>query len=185
MAARYRLDPNLSRFTVQAFAGGLLSFLAHSPTFAVRDFAGTVELDGNPVQSMKLEMAVRADSLELMDQVKPADRREIETTMRTTVLETAAHPEIGYRSDDIAAERIGPGRHRLRIAGRLTLRGVTRTHGVEAELVVFADGLRLRGESGIRLSDYRIEPVTAVGGTIKLKDDLKVAFDIAGVPEAS
>ena len=30
--------PGQSRFTVQAFAAGLLSFLGHSPTFAVRDF---------------------------------------------------------------------------------------------------------------------------------------------------
>ena len=35
---RYRIDPGRSRFTVQAFATGLLSAFAHSPTFAVRDF---------------------------------------------------------------------------------------------------------------------------------------------------
>ncbi len=46
MTARYRLDPGQSRFTVQAFATGLLSFLGHSPTFAVRDFAGAVRFDG-------------------------------------------------------------------------------------------------------------------------------------------
>jgi hypothetical protein len=37
---RYTLDPASSRFTVQAFATGLLSALGHSPTFAVREFTG-------------------------------------------------------------------------------------------------------------------------------------------------
>ena len=45
MPARYRLDPAHSRFTVQAFAAGMLSFLGHNPTFAVRDFQGEVRFD--------------------------------------------------------------------------------------------------------------------------------------------
>jgi polyisoprenoid-binding protein YceI len=184
MTARYRFDPALSRFTVQAFATGLLSFLGHSPTFAVREFAGGLSFDDNPAHGLQLELTVTADSLELVDQVKPADRREIETTMRTDVLEISAFPEIGYRAGDCAAERIDQGRYRARIAGQLSLHGVTRPHPVTAEVVVFADGARLRGETGLRLSDFRLRPVTAVGGTIRLKDELRVAFDIAGLPEA-
>ena len=49
MMTRYRLDPGQSRFTVQAFATGMLSFLAHSPTFAVRAFRGDVEIDGTRI----------------------------------------------------------------------------------------------------------------------------------------
>ena len=45
MTARYLLDPTHSRFTVQAFAAGMLSFLGHNPTFAVTGFAGEVTLD--------------------------------------------------------------------------------------------------------------------------------------------
>jgi polyisoprenoid-binding protein YceI len=134
---------------------------------------------------VRLELTVWADSLGLVDDVKPADRQEIETTMRTAVLETATYPEVGYQADDVIADRTDAGRYRLRIAGRLTLHGVTHPHPVEAELVVFSDGVRLRGGAGLRLSDYRIKPVSAVGGTIRLKDDLRVTFDIAGMPEGS
>lgn len=183
MIVRYRFDPGLSKFTVQAFATGLLSFLGHSPTFAVRDFAGSLSFEGTPAQGLHLELTVRAGSLELVDQVKPADRREIETTMRTDVLEIATHPEIGYGAVEATAGRTEAGRYHARIAGELSLHGVSRPHRVEAEVVVFPDGVRLRGQSGLRLSDYRIKPVTAVGGTIRLKDELRVAFDIAGLPE--
>jgi hypothetical protein len=46
MAVHYRLNPGESRFTVQAFASGLLSFLGHSPTFAIRDGNMTSSLAG-------------------------------------------------------------------------------------------------------------------------------------------
>jgi hypothetical protein len=51
-------------------------------------------------------------------------------------------------------------------------------------LVVYDDGVRLAGASRLLLSEYGIRPVTALGGAIKLKDELKVSFDLAGIPEA-
>ena len=38
--------------------------------------------------------------------------------------------------------------------------------------------LRAAGEFSIRQSDYEIRPVSAAGGTVKLKDELKLALDI-------
>jgi polyisoprenoid-binding protein YceI len=185
MATRYRLDPARSTFTVQGFATGLLSFFAHSPTFAVRDFAGVLEFAGEAVAGLRLDLTVKADSLELVDRVKAEDRAEIERRMRTEVLETAAYPEIRFQAGAVANERLGPGRYRVRLAGPLALHGVTREHQADAELLIFDDGVRLRGECVLRLSDYRIRPVTALAGAIKLKDDLKVSYDLAALPEAS
>src|SRR5438105_228396 len=125
MTARYLIDPGRSRFTVQAFAAGVLSFFAHSPAFAVRDFAGEVTLD-DTVESLRLEVRVAADSLVLVDKVSAADRQEIESRMRRDVLETAAHPEITLRAGVVAAERVAAGQHRLRLGGPLSLHGVAR-----------------------------------------------------------
>lgn len=183
MTPRYRLDPGESRFTVRAFASGMLAFLGHSPTFAVRDFSGAVRFEGGTADGLRLELNVRADGLALADPVKDADRHEIEGTMRRDVLETAAYPDVRYEADEASAETMAPGRYRVRIGGRLSLHGVTRPHPVDAELLVFDDGLRLRGESSLRVSDYRIRPVTALGGTIRLKDELRLSFDLAALPE--
>jgi polyisoprenoid-binding protein YceI len=183
MTSRYRLDPGRSRFTVQAFAGGLLSFLGHSPVFAVRQFAGSVSFDDKGADTVRAEITVRPDSLELTDAVSASDRREIETTMRRDVLETATFPEIVYRVTDAAAETISPGRYRLRLGGPLDLHGVRHPQRVDAELTVYPDGIALKGGCSLRLSDYRIRPVTALGGTIKLKDEVRLAFDVIGLPE--
>jgi len=50
---------------------------------------------------------------------------------------------------------------------------------VAARVTLKGDILRAAGEVSVRLSDYEIRPVTAAGGTIKLKDELKLSFDIA------
>jgi polyisoprenoid-binding protein YceI len=181
----YRLDPTKSRFTVQAFATGMLSFMGHNPSFAVGRFGGSMRFDGGKVSGMRLRLMIEAESLALDSPGSAADRREIESRMRNEVLETATYAEIAYEGDGVASETVSPGRYRLRINGRLSLHGVTAVHPVEAELVVYDDGVRVRGESQLRLSEYRIRPVTALGGAIRLKDDLKGMFDIAGVPEAS
>jgi polyisoprenoid-binding protein YceI len=115
--------------------------------------------------------------------VSAADRKEIEGTMRRDVLETTSYPEIRYEATDVSSESVAQGRYRLRIGGRLALHGVTRSHPLDAELLVFDDGIRLQGESSLRLSDYRMRPVTALGGAIRLKDELKLSFDMAGLSE--
>jgi len=180
MTVRYRFDPGSSRFTVQAFAGGMLSFLGHSPTFAVRDFAGGMGLTGPTFAGAWLEITVQAGSLELIDAVSPGDRADIEGRMRGEVLETASYREVGFRGTDLSGEQVSVGRYRLRVDGQLSLHGVTNPHRVEAQLVIYEDGIRLSGESALRPSDYRIRPVSALGGGIRLKDHLQFSFDMVG-----
>jgi len=36
------------------------------------------------------------------------------------------------------------------------------------------------GEFTIRQSDYNIKPISAIGGGLKVKDELKFSFDIVG-----
>lgn len=185
MAIRYRFDPEKGRFTIQAFATGLLSSLGHSPTFAVRDYAGDARFGGGEIRGLELELIIYSDSLELTDRVGPVDRREIEDRMRRDVLETAVYPEIRFQAAHLADEAIAPGRFRLRIGGPLALRGVSRPQQIELELLLFKDGLGLRGGCSLRPSEFGIKPVTALAGAIRLKDELKLSFDLVAHEEES
>jgi polyisoprenoid-binding protein YceI len=177
---RYILDPAQSRFTVRAFASGLLSGLGHSPTFAIRDFGGELCFATGAPAEAAIRIAVKADSLTVTDPVNPKDREEIERRMGEEVLETARYPEVVYRGAEIAADRIADDWYRLRIAGELSLHGVKKAHPVAAQLRLLGDEMRLSGQCTLALSAYRIRPVTALGGTIKLKDELKLDFDLVG-----
>jgi polyisoprenoid-binding protein YceI len=185
MTVCYTLTPEDSRFTVQAFAGGLLSVFAHDPVSTVREFTGQLCFTPETFADATLTITVRADSLELTAGAPDKDRQEIETTMRKEVLETAAYPEIRFRSATMAATKIADNWYRLRIRGELTLHGVQHTQEIDSQLRLLDDGIRLSGEFGLALSAYRIKRVTALAGMIKLKDEVEFSFDLAGRAESA
>lgn len=181
---RYRIESVRSRFTVQAIAAGLLSAFAHSPIFSVRDLGGEARL-GATADRFEIELTIEAVSLELEGPIRDADRREMESRMRDEVLEVSAFREVAYRGRALRAETIGQGRFRLLIVGELDLHGVVRPHQVDADLVVYSDGIRLGGTGRLRMSDHGIRPVKALGGAIRLKDELTMSFDLAATPVES
>ena len=121
----YVIDQSASRFTVRAFAGGMLSAMGHSPTFAIRDFSGEATFDPAAPEQATLRIEIRADSLEVTDDIKSKDRREMESTMNEQVLESCEIPAIGFDTSATEAEALGEGRYRMNMNGNLSLHGVT------------------------------------------------------------
>jgi polyisoprenoid-binding protein YceI len=182
-AARYVVDPGRSRFVVRAFATGMFSAFGHSPTIAIRDFTGEIQILPDAVKDASLRLRIRANSLEVTDDVSDKDRREIERQMYQDVLQTDRYPEIVFESTNVSADKIAEGHNRARITGDLTLRGITRSCVIDAQVIITGDSLRAHGEFPLRQTDYNIKPVSAAGGTIKLKDELKFTFDIVARKE--
>jgi polyisoprenoid-binding protein YceI len=180
----YRLVPEQSKFAVQAFAEGLFSAFGHDPVIHIRDFAGEVQFVPGTFANASLKITVDPNSLVVGNEVKEKDRLEIERTMRGEVLETGKYAEIVFQSNNIAVNRLAQGRCRVRIIGDLTLHGVTQKNlWISAEATVSADSLRAQGEFSLKQTDFGIKPYSAAGGTIKLKNELKFSFDMAGEKE--
>ena len=55
---------------------------------------------------------------------------------------------------------------------------MTRGLTIPARVAVTGDMLRAFGEFSLRQSDYNIKPVSAIGGGLKVKDEVKFSFDI-------
>jgi polyisoprenoid-binding protein YceI len=176
---RYSIETKGSTFTVRAFATGLLSTLGHNPTIAIPDFNGEVSVNPDTVEKSSLRIEIDPASLAVTNDVSEKDRQEITRRMQAEVLETDSFPQIVYECSRVSASTIGEGQYWAALNGELTLHGVTRAQPVSARVSVIGDMLRATGEVSIRQSDYGIEPVSAVGGTIKLKDELKLSFDIS------
>lgn len=178
---RYRLDAAQSKFMVKAFAGGLLSAFAHDHNIAIKGISGEALITTDSVTPASLHMTIRADSLAITDKVSDKDRNEIETTMRTSVLEVQQYPEIVFKSTNISADKTGEGQYNAQIWGDVTLHGVTKSIWFKATVTVSDATLRARGSFALRQSDFKIKPPSAGGGTVKVKDELKFSFDIVGV----
>ena len=178
---RYSIDSSASKFLLQAFSTGLFSAFAHNPTIAIRDFQGDISftLDNGVVKDAGLHLRIRPESLEVVDDISEKDRQEIQHRMLTEVLETDRFPEIAYECSGVTASG-NADRYWLALKGDLSLHGVTHPLPVSARVVINGDALRASGECTVRQSDYDIAAVSAAGGTIKIKDELKFTFDIAG-----
>jgi polyisoprenoid-binding protein YceI len=176
---RYLIDAKGSTFIVRAFATGMLSAFGHSPTIATPDFHGEVQWSSSALEDASLRLVIQAASLTVTDDISDKDRREIERKMHAEVLETDSFPEIVYDCPRVSSfQKMGDGLYSVALNGELSLHGVTRNQPVSARVTLKGDTLRATGEFSVRQSDYEIKPVSAAGGTIKLKDELKLSFDI-------
>ncbi|MEO8026577.1 MAG: YceI family protein, partial [Bryobacteraceae bacterium] len=125
-----------------------------------------------------LKVRVRADSLEVTDDMPTKDKREIEKTMHAEVIQSDKFPEIVYESTGATSTSLSDARWQINLTGNLTLRGVTRGQKIALQVTRLGDMLRANGEFSILQTDYGIKPVSVAGGTLKLKDELKFTFDI-------
>lgn len=176
--ARYLVDPKISRLTVRVSAAGLLSALGHNPTIAVRGVAGELEFAPSSPGDSAVRIRVRANALSVQDDISEKDRREIERVMHEEVLETARFPEIVFESTRITATPAGDGPYSVTASGHLTLHGVARDQLIPAQVVQMGDTLRAFGEFPLKQAVYGIKLVSVAGGTLKVKDELRVSFDM-------
>lgn len=172
---RYVIDAGLSRFTVRVLATGFLSAFGHSPTIAIRDFEGEIQFSSDSLAEATLHLDIVAASLSVQNAISDEDRREIERVMREEVLEVSRFPHITYDCSRVS----GSLEHAVVLNGELSLHGVTRIQPVEARVSVVGNMLRASGELGLRQTEYGIKPVSTLGGALKVKDDVKLAFDLA------
>ncbi|MGB7624695.1 MAG: YceI family protein [Terriglobia bacterium] len=180
--ASFQLDPSRSRFEVRVASGGLLRAFGHDHTITVKDFSGTAEIANPAFDQSSLKLKVKANSLSLSDtEVSEKDRKEIEGTMRTQVLEVDRFPEIIFTSTRLTTHKISENEYEAKIEGDLQLHGVTRRETIPARLKINETELSAKGEFSLKQSDYGIKPVSAGGGTVKVKNELRFSFDIIGV----
>lgn len=174
----YIIDPKGSAFFVQAFASGLLSAFAHNPKLAVRDFAGEASFvrSGATLGNVRVQLTIQADSLEVVDDISKKDRDEIHMRMANEVFETEQFPEIVYECSRVSANG-NADQFWAMLNGELTLHGVTRTLPISARVTLNGNSLRASGEFSVRQSDFGIQLISAAGGAIRVKDDVKCSFD--------
>jgi polyisoprenoid-binding protein YceI len=173
---RYVIDSQVSQFTVQAFAGGLISSASHSPKIAIREWTGQVQVSASATGSSSLKVRVKSASLEVVDELRESDRLEIQRVMKMEVLQTDSFPEITYDSSEVRLEKQKEDLYRASVVGRLTLHGVTHDHEFFSQVALGSDTARAYGNFTVRQSDYNIDIASIAGGVLKLQDELKFSF---------
>jgi polyisoprenoid-binding protein YceI len=158
-----------SVLTVHVFKAGLFSAFGHE-----HEISAPIQQGSFTEQNPSVELTVDARRLRVVDKdVSDKDRAEIQQTMRgPKVLDSERFPEIRFRST--AVTPAAPGK--WTIQGDLTIHGETRPVKFEVAL----QGGHYRGTAEIRQKDFGITPVTVGGGAVKVKNELRVEFDVVG-----
>jgi len=174
----YQIDVSRSRLVVETHTTGLSTMFGHDHEIGARRFDGVVSFIPGAPDTASLELAVRADSLVLLDRdVSERDRRDIERTIHKT-LDTAKHPQISFRASGAKVELVGPEVYQVNLGGELYLHGVRNELAITAQVVIQADGLRAKGSCRVRQSDYGIAPISFANGTVGIDDEVTITFDI-------
>jgi polyisoprenoid-binding protein YceI len=177
-AVHYVMDARASRFTVQAFATGVLSAMGHHPIIGIRDFTGEVNFSPDTLEGNSFHVSIKSSSLSVENDISDKDRLEMERLMNEQVLETAKYPEIVYDVPNFTATKMADTLYSAPLDGKLTLHGVTNNEPVSARVAVFGEMLRASGEFTLSQTDYQIKLVSVAGGALKLKNELKFSFEI-------
>ena len=167
-AEQKQLDAGKSTLTVYVYKSGLFSALADDHVIDATLAAGTID-EGTP-PSVSIE--VRAADLRVRDPKLSAGKRaEVQTRMvGPEVLDVEKFPSIAFESTAIESK----GADSWTVAGRLTIHGQTRA-------VTFATTRtngRYRGSVTVKQRDFGITPISIAGGTVKVKDEVKIEFDV-------
>jgi polyisoprenoid-binding protein YceI len=177
-ADHYVVDGRSSRFTVQAFATGMLARMGHNPTIGIRDFSGEMNFNPDKLEAGSFHLVIKSASLSVQDDISDKDLREIERLMKQEVLETAKFPEIVYDAPSISVTKMAEALYSAALNGKLTLHGVTRNQPISVRVALFGTMLRASGDFTLDQTDYNIKLVSVAGGALKLKAELKFSFEI-------
>ena len=162
------IDVEHSTLTVFVYKSGLFSAFADNHVISAPIAAGSISEES----PLAIDVMVRSSALRVLDPGLSSDRRaEVQARMLgAEVLDVAMFPDITFASTTVEPA----GADRWNATGRLTIHGQARVIMLP---VVRANG-RYRGEVVIKLRDFGIEPITVAGGAVKVKDELKVQFEI-------
>ena len=161
------IDIANSHLRVHAFKSGLFSGFADNHDVEAPIVEGAIDESASRVR-----FTIDAQRMKVLDpQLSPDKRRQVQERMLgPEVLDATRFPQINFQSTKVESA----GQDQLLVRGQLSLRGVTRT--VSASIRK-QDG-RYVGTCTLSQRDFGITPISIAGGTVKVKDELKVEFDI-------
>jgi hypothetical protein len=156
-----------STITVKVFKSGLFSGFAHDHIIV----APIARAEVDPAR-LSAVITVITKEMKVMDkEVSDKDRAEIQSTMLgPKVLDQEKYPEIHFKSTRI--EQTSAQHYRVM--------GVLELHGAKQEMTfeVTGTGDHYHGATKLKQSDFAIKPISLFGGSVKVKDEVQLEFDV-------
>jgi len=155
---------------VRAFKTGLFSGFADNHEIEAPITDGSIDETAGHVK-----FAVDSRRMKVLDpQMNPSRRQEVQERMLgPEVLDTTRFPQITFESSSVERSK-----ELYVVDGQLSLHGVA--HAIIVK--VHSESGRYKGTCTLKQRDFGIAPISIAGGTVKVKDELQIEFDIRTAP---
>jgi hypothetical protein len=162
------IDIGHSIITVRVFKSGLFSAFADNHEIRAPISSGLLDETGH-----RIELVIDARKLVVLDPgLAPQKRQQVQQRMLgPEVLDSDHFPDIRFEGNNIRQT----AQNQFLVSGTLSLHGRTQLISVP---VIRSNG-RYHGSAVLKQRDFGITPVKIAGGTVKVKNEVRIEFDIA------
>jgi polyisoprenoid-binding protein YceI len=176
----YTVVAGESAVRVHVGKSGVFGFAGHEHEVVAPVAQGTVVADPADLSRSSVTLSFDAAALKVTGEGEPAkDVPEVQAKMvGPEVLDAARFQSITFRSRSVAGKEVKAGVYDLQVTGDLELHGVSRSLTLPLRVEVAAGTLTATGKTALRHSDFGMKPVSAGGGTVKVKNEIGVDFRI-------
>ncbi len=163
------IDASRSVLTVRVYKTGLFSAFAHN-----HEIRAPVQAGNFDELKRTIKFIVEAKQLRVLDpDASESERSQVQANMQgSEVLNVGKFPQIKFSSTSVEPNGAG----KWTVHGNLTLHGQTRPVNVE----VRGEKGHYTGSATLQQTDFGITPISIAGGSIKVKDEVRVEFEIFG-----
>ena len=175
----YEIGPSQGTLLLHTGREGMAKKVGHDLVIQASQWSAKVNVDAdNPAASTAI-VTVDTHSLAVISgeggakALSDKDRKDIKENIDKKVLKTDKFPEITFQSTRVDSK----GADKATVHGDVTIMGTARPASMDITL----NGNKATGTMTLKQSDWGIKPFSALMGTLKLADVLKVTVE-ATVP---
>lgn len=138
------------------------------------DVSGKILYEGSQIQSIpSLQLKIPVSGI-ISEKGNKMDKKTYEA------LKSEEFPTITFSLVNIQSMQASNGKQAISAKGNLTVAGVTRLIDLKVEGILTDDGtLVLTGSKKLKMTDFEMDPPTALLGTIKTGDEVTVDFKVS------
>jgi polyisoprenoid-binding protein YceI len=176
----YTIDNAKSKLQIDVAKEGAFKMFGHDHLIVAQEISGQVQFDPQKLEDSAVHLKVSAKSLTALDPGESdKDRGDVQATMLgEKVLDVVKFPEIVFTSTRVSAVKKNADGWELTLAGTLSLHGVEKPISFPLRVHAEAGLVRAQGEVSVLQTDHGITPIKVGGGSVKVKDKLKISFTI-------
>ena len=180
-AAVYEILPEQSRIFIRVGRAGLMKAAGHDHVVTSEAIEGIVLVSDDPalsradlriaLQELIVDRAEDRERFRLKPEVSESSIAGTKENMHKHVLVTDAFPVA-----DVSARFSGGDESTLVVS--ITLKETTSNYIVPVDLIIESDTLRISGSMSITHEGLGLKPFRAVGGLLRVAEELQIEFEI-------